>query len=217
MARKNLRMVAGRPLVAWSIEEARKSTYVDRLIVSSEDPEIIRHCLEGGCDVPFVRPAELATDESTGRQVMRHAVENLPGYDYLVYLQPTSPLRSATDIDGCIERLIKTGSKTCVSVSETKTHPRWTYWLDDNERLSPVLKTDEFVSQRQQLRKAYVLNGAVYAVETRLLMESGHFSLDGSSAYIMPVERSLDVDTEYDFRFAEMLLKERITADKKST
>ena len=119
MPRKNIRDAAGKPLIAWSIEAAKKSRYVDRLVLSSEDSAIIDVARTWGCEVPFVRPPELASDEADSMQVVRHAIDSLPErYDYLVLLQPTSPMRLAADIDVAIERCVNTGAQACVSVCE---------------------------------------------------------------------------------------------------
>ena len=105
--RKNIKPLAGKPLIAWTIEEAKKSKYIDRLILSSEDEEIIRIAKKWGCEVPFVRPKEFAEDETSGIEPILHAIETLSEkYDYVCLLQPTSPLRTVNDIDGCIKKCI---------------------------------------------------------------------------------------------------------------
>ena len=100
--RKNIIDVGGKPLIAWTIEEARKSKYIDRLILSSDDREIIEIAKRWGCEVPFEQPAEMARDGTPGIAPVLHAIEMLPDYDYVVLLQPTSPLRQVEDVDGCI-------------------------------------------------------------------------------------------------------------------
>jgi CMP-N,N'-diacetyllegionaminic acid synthase len=106
VARKNIREVRGKPLIAWTIEEARRSIYLDRLVLSSEDTEIMEIARSFGCEVPFRRPEELAADDTPGIDPVLHALRELPGFDYVALLQPTSPLRTAEDIDGCIERCV---------------------------------------------------------------------------------------------------------------
>ena len=124
--RKNIKLLAGKPLIAWTIDEAKKSIYIDRLILSSEDEEIIRIAKEWGCEAPFIRPAELAEDNTPGIDVVIHAIDALKEkYDYLVLLQPTSPLRKVEDIDRCIETCIDRNVPACISVSETMNHPYW--------------------------------------------------------------------------------------------
>jgi N-acylneuraminate cytidylyltransferase len=118
--RKNLRDVAGRPLIAWTIAAARGSSHIDRLVLSSDDEEIMETARRHGCDVPFRRPAELATDEADSMAVVMHAVETLAErYDYVVLLQPTSPLRASADIDGAIATCLRHMAPSCVTVCRT--------------------------------------------------------------------------------------------------
>lgn len=203
--RKNIRDAVGKPLIAWTIDEAKKSKYIDRLIVSSEDKEIITIAESWGCEAPFVRPEELARDDTPGVEPVLHAVKMLPGYDYIVLLQPTSPLRSAEDIDGCIEQCIKRQANTCVSVTEPDKNPYWMYELDEHGRLYPVIKTDKAILRRQDLPKVYVLNGAVYVTKCDWLLINKALITAETIAYLMPKERSLDIDGELDFVLLEAL------------
>lgn len=109
LPRKNVLQVAGRPLIAWTIEAALKSNIVDRVVLSSDDNEIIETAKSWGCSVPFRRPAHLANDTASSMQVVLHALEQLPGFDYVILLQPTSPLRTASDIDAAFHELKSTG------------------------------------------------------------------------------------------------------------
>ena len=130
LPRKNVLLLGGRPLLAWSILAARGSAHVDRIVVSSEDREIIETAREWGAEVPFVRPAELARDETSGMDVVLHALDQAgQGFDYVVLVQPTSPLRTPQDIDACLERCLETGAPACVSVCEPAKSPHWMYTL----------------------------------------------------------------------------------------
>ncbi len=207
MPRKNIREVGGKPLIAWTIEETKKSKYIDRLILSSEDYEIIQVAKEWGCDVPFVRPAELARDDTPGVEPVLHALRQLPGYDYVVLLQPTSLLRSVQDIDGCIEKCISTNSKSCVSVTEPEKSPYWMYKFDEGGKLCPLLgAANELVTRRQDLPKVYALNGAVFVAEREWLIQERAFLTKETLGYEMPHERSMDIDTELDFILCGLLL-----------
>lgn len=104
--RKNIRNLAGKPLIAWTIEEAKKSKYINRVILSSDDNEIIEIAKNYNCEVPFVRPKNIAEDNTPGIDPVLHAIKQCPGYDYVVLLQPTSPLRTVEDIDGCIRYML---------------------------------------------------------------------------------------------------------------
>ncbi len=203
--RKNIKNVAGKPLIAWTIEEAKKSKYIDRLVLSSEDEEIIAVAETWGCEAPFVRSPELAQDDTPGVEPVLHAVKMLPGYDYVVLLQPTSPLRSAEDIDGCIEQCITRQVNTCVSVTEPDKSPYWMYELEGDGRLAPVITTDKAYLRRQDLPKVYVLNGAVYVTKCDWLLINKTLVTAETIAYLMPKERSLDIDGELDFVLLEVL------------
>jgi CMP-N,N'-diacetyllegionaminic acid synthase len=210
--RKNIRSLTGKPLIAWTVEEAKKSQYIDRLIVSSEDAEIIRTAQHYGCEAPFVRPVELAADETSGIDPVLHALETLPEhYDLVVLLQPTSPLRTVDDIDGCIRRCVEQGAPFCVSVTEVDKHPFWMFTLPENNVLQPLLPADgETRSRRRQdLPPVYVLNGAVYVADTQQLQQHRTFVTADTAGYVMPKERSADIDTETDFLLCDILLRKR--------
>ena len=197
--RKNIKEVGGKPLIAWTIEEAKKSKYIDRLILSSENDEIIAVARQWGCEVPFVRPMELARDDTPGIEPVLHAIETLPEkYDYVVMLQPTSPLRKAGDIDGCIECCIQNGAPACVSVTQPDHNPYWMFAIGKEGQLKPLIAAKPLISRRQNLPKVYALNGAVYVARREWLKEKRNFVSEETLAYVMDRERSLDIDSEYD-------------------
>lgn len=205
--RKNIREVGGKPLIAWTIEEAKKSKYIDRLILSSEDAEIIEVAKRWGCEVPFIRPEELAQDDTPGVETVLHTIKMLPGYDFVLLLQPTSPLRSVDDIDGCLEKCIETKANSCVTVTEAAKSPFWMYYLNEQDLLEPIIKTDKKYNNRQELPTLYELNGAVYVANKNWLINNRSFRSEHTTAYIMPKERSVDIDSEIDFGFIEFLLR----------
>ena len=207
LPRKNVHDLAGKPLIAWTIEAGLKSEYLDRLILSSEDDEIIRVAEAHGCDVPFRRPDELAEDETSSMDALLHALQQVSGYDYVVLLQPTSPLRSAEDIDACIERIYDSGAPACVSVTNTPKPPHWMYTLKDGYRLTPVLHDEEGVTRRQDAPPIYVLSGAVYVADTEWLMEHKSFMHADTVAYVIPSGRSIDIDNKLDIRIAESVIE----------
>lgn len=204
--RKNLREVGGKPLLAWTIEAGKKSRYIDRLILSSEDGEIISTARSWSCEVPFARPAELARDETPAIDAVLHAVDLLPEkYDYVMLLQPTAPLRRAADIDGCLEACLDHQAPACVTVAEVDQSPFWMYRLDAS-RLVPLIEQQRLTYRRQDLQPVYILNGAVYVAQTPWLQQHRTFLTAATVAHIMPRERSLDVDTELDLKICELLL-----------
>lgn len=208
--RKNIREVAGKPLIAWSIEEAKKSTYIDRLVLSSDDKEIIEVAKSWGCEVPFVRPAELAQDDTPGIDPVLHALNELPGYDIVVLLQTTSPLRSAADIDGCIAHCVANRANACVSVTAAEQSPYWMVTLDTQGAMQPLLPRDDVYTRRQDLPPVYILNGAVYVANCAWLRGHKTFLTDETLGYVMPQERSLDIDTERDLQVSDMALQKKI-------
>jgi len=202
---KNIRILAGKPLIAWTIEEAKKSKYIDRLILSSEDSEIIKVAIEWGCEVPFVRPSELARDDTPSIELVIHAINTLnEKYDYIVLLQPTSPLRTVEDIDCCIELCICSNALSCVSVVEVNQHPNWMFKINSKGKIEHYEK-NEIKCSRQQLPTLYMLNGAVYVANTDFLIKHKSFLHEDTHAYIMPPNRSIDVDSELDLAFTELL------------
>ncbi|KOS66678.1 acylneuraminate cytidylyltransferase [Lysinibacillus contaminans] len=206
--RKNIKDLAGKPLIAWTIEEAKKSKYIDRVILSSEDDEIIEVAKKYGCEVPFKRPLELAQDDTPGIEPVLHALEQCPGYDYVVLLQPTSPLRTVGDIDGCIEKLLTSGEDFCVSVTESDKSPYWMYKIE-NDKMVPLLKQEKRIVRRQELPKVYALNGAVYVGKVKKLVQRKSFIDASTKAYVMKFSNSLDIDTELDLLFANIILEKK--------
>jgi CMP-N-acetylneuraminic acid synthetase len=199
-------LFCGKPLIAWTIEAALAAESVDTVIVSTEDDEIGRIAREFGASVPFMRPAELASDETPGIEPVLHAIDRLPGYDSVVLLQPTSPLRSSADIDGCVRLATKRGAPAAVTVSEASKHPYWMYTLQDGERLSPLIKKAT-VRNRQALPPVYALNGAAYYAKTEWLRAAGNFVTEETVGYVMPPERSVDLDSALDWEYGELLMK----------
>lgn len=206
---KNIMSLAGKPLIAWSIEAATACLEVDRLILSSDDEQIMATARTLGCEVPFVRPASLASDQASGIDVILHALQVLPEkYDWVVVLQPTSPLRKAEDITACLQLCIQHHAPASVTVVAGKS-PYWSYFLDADQSMMPILGKDNTQTGRQQLPPAYTLNGAVYVARCDWFQQHRAFVTAETRAHIMSVERSVDVDTVVDFKLAGLLLEER--------
>jgi CMP-N,N'-diacetyllegionaminic acid synthase len=214
---KNLKLLGGKPLLHYSIEAAN-DTPLDRLILSTEDPKIADAARALGCEVPFMRPAELARDETPHLPVIQHAAKWLLEHqdykaDIVLILQPTSPLRSSADIAAALRMLELSGADSVVSVNEVPphAHPMRMLRVDANGEAvlfatgQPVRKR---INRRQDLPKAWVMNGAVYACRTEVLF-AAEPSLYGDRvvAYPMPVERSISIDTPEDWEDAERALE----------
>ncbi|EGQ27041.1 N-acylneuraminate cytidylyltransferase [Sporosarcina newyorkensis 2681] len=209
--RKNLRNLAGKPLIAWTIEAAAKSKYLDRILLSSDDNEIIELAKSYGCEVPFVRPAHLATDDAISADVILHALDAITPYDYVIMLQPTSPLRTTEDIDLCIETLVNKKAKSCVSISESSESPYWMFKLDDEAKIDAFVK-EEIIPRRQDLPIVYSLNGAVYIAEINWFKKKKTFLTNETVGFIMPRNRSYDIDTNEDFLMCEYSLDDKYSS-----
>lgn len=197
--RKNLRQVGGKPLIAWTIEQALAVPGLDRIVVSSDDHEILSVAREWGADTPFVRPAELASDTTPGVDPVLHALEQLPGYDVVVLLQPTSPLRRPDDIAGCLRHTFASGAPACISVTIAEPSPCWMFRMDAATRLRPLLDEGPLPTRRQDLVPVYVINGAIYVAAVDWLRQHRTFVTPETVGFVMPPDRSLDLDTEEDF------------------
>lgn len=210
---KNIRMLAGKPLIAWSIEAAKASNYVDRLIVSTDSSEIADTARQWDAEVPFLRPAHLATDEAKGMEVVFHAMDQMGSWlspaSLFLLLQPTSPLRTSQDIDQAVELFFQKDAKAIVSVCEVDHHPWWTNSLPTDGSMASFMRPELHTTNRQALPVHYRLNGAIYLADVDFLRETGTFLAQGCYAYTMPRERSVDIDSLLDFRLAELLLGER--------
>ena len=203
--RKNVRPIAGKPLIAWTIEAARAARGIDTVVVTTEDAEIADVARSWGAEIPFLRPAELAADETPGVDPVLHAIEMLPEHDAVVLLQPTSPLRTAADIEGLLALVAQADAPSAVSICEPDSHPSWMYRLDEDGRLAPLLQIPP-AARRQDLPPVYSLNGAIYYARTAWLRERRNFLGAETVGYRMPGERSVDIDGPLDWRLAELLL-----------
>ena len=201
---KNIYPLAGKPLIAHSILAAREATAVSNVYLSSDDAEIIAVAREYGCQVPFVRDAYLASDTATSIDVVLDALNRLPAHDIWVLLQPTSPLRTAHDIDSVIGIMTATGIHSCVSVVETVDHPWLVYRPSEDGGLLPYCDMPGTVSRRRQdLPGAYILNGAIYAFRPDWVMAEQKLVGDGTRFWPMPSDRSVDIDEMDDIAAAE--------------
>lgn len=214
---KNILPLLGKPLIAWTIEQGLASRYVDRLIVSTDDLEIADLSRKAGAEVPFIRPAPLASDTASSLDVIDHAfseVQNNPDtYDYLLLLEPTSPLRDPSDIDTCVERLIgHPVAKSIVSVAALESaHPDFNMVIDPETQCLRKTRPVDFTGsvRRQNLTAIFFFEGTIYLSDVSTLLKERTFYHDRTLGYIVPRWKSLEIDEFPDLICAEALLKAR--------
>lgn len=209
LPRKNLLDLNGKPLVAWSIEAGLNSKYMDKVVVTSDDADILNIAKYYGV-LSINRPIELSSDTATTFDAVEHAIENIKYYDYVVLLQPTSPLRTEWHIDKAIEFLINKEADAIVSVCEMDHSPLWSNTLDETLSMSEFLTKSIKNKRSQDLDSYYRINGAIYICDTKkLLKEKGFFIENGIYAFKMDRETSIDIDNEIDFQLADLILKSK--------
>ena len=207
LPRKNILDLCGKPLISWSIEAALKSKYISKVVVSSDDEEILNISSNFGADI-IKRPYELANDTATTFDTVKHTIDNFENYDYIVLLQPTSPLRNEKHIDEAIELLEEKQADAIVSVCEMDHSPLWSNTLPKDGNMRGFLREEILNKRSQDLEKYYRLNGAIYICKTDKLLENKSFFLkDNIFAYIMDRKSSIDIDEEIDFLFAEKVIE----------
>lgn len=206
---KNIRTFAGKPLIAWTVLAARQSRYIDRIVVSSDAAEIISAAVQVGAEAPFIRPIELSADSSTSVDVALHALNALEEkYDLLLLLQPTSPLRNVSDIDLSL-RLSADKGLPVASVSTPFQAPKDFHLIDGEGLIRDFPCAHHKASQGIGQPGAVCTTGAIYVVHTDVFRRELSFAGPGTLAYFMPPERSIDIDTELDFKLAEFLHLQR--------
>ena len=205
--RKNIKDLGGKPLIAWSIEAARGVKKISKLIVSTDDEDIASIARGLDVDVPFLRPRELALDGTAGVAPILHAIELFPEFSWVLVLQPTSPFRSAVDIENIINLCLESDSPSAVSLCEATSHPYWTYKLSESNGLSPFMPEGSGIACRQDLPAAYMVNGALYLAQCDWLRQQKGFIGPETLGYVMPLNRSIDLDTQSDWERAEFLMK----------
>lgn len=210
--RKNVRNFLGKPLVAWSIEAALNANSVNQVVVSTNDKEIMEASSKYGADIPLIRPDNISQDDSTRNQVVNHVLSQFNNLDYIVVLQPTSPLRTSQHIDQAFNLLLRSGADACVSVVPQHAPPEWTFTLTEDSKLEP-LPGYVIKPLRQKVSKYYALNGAIYITKVENFLNSPEldpFVGSNSIAYVMPEELSVDIDNENDWFMAEQLMRKTI-------
>jgi CMP-N,N'-diacetyllegionaminic acid synthase len=211
--RKNVALLLGKPLLAYTAEAALASKKLTRTVLSTDDAEIATIGQQLGLEVPFPRPAELAKDDTPTIPVLQDVVRRLEAmgesYDAILTLQPTNPLRRVSDIDGAIDLLERTGADSVISFSDVgERHPARMKWIDAEGRVSDPAFAEEFEGKpRQQLNKLYLRDGSIYLTRRAVLMQQNSLKGADCRAWIIPEERSRNIDTPFDMQVAELVLR----------
>jgi CMP-N,N'-diacetyllegionaminic acid synthase len=207
---KNIKNLGGKPLIVRTIEAAKNAILKGDVVVSTDSEEIASVAKNAGAIVPFLRPAHLAADETPTMDVLFHFLElekkKNNNYELIILLQPTSPLRTAEDINNAYALLKERNAPAVVSVCECDHHPLWSNELPENLSMKNFMRPEVRGKNRQQLPKYYMLNGAIYIAQTDYLQKHKTFIADETIASIMPKERSVDIDSEADFVLAEYFI-----------
>lgn len=213
--RKNIRPLCGKPLLAYTADAALASVRLARTILSTDDEEIADIGRSLGLDVPFIRPVELAEDATATFPVILHAVAKLESqderYEAICLLQPTNPLRSAEDIDNCIEILETSGADSVISILPVPHvyNPKWVYWRSPNGEMTLSSGDTEPVTRRQDLPPAFHREGSVYVTKRTVLSEFGNLYGRNVRGYEMDEANSINIDTQDDWERAEGMIKNR--------
>ncbi len=210
---KNIKEISGKPLIAYSIEQAKRSKYIDRVIVSTENRKIADISRQYGAEVPFMRPRELATDDCSIIDVLLHTMEWMEKregfkFNILVLLHATAPLRTSEDIDNSIKLLVDKKAANVFSVAEAHRNPYFNMVEIRKDGTAGLVKKGSFVT-RQSAPRVFDMNASIYVWWKDVLKKGKSVFLKKSRVYVMPGERSVDIDDYLDFRIAEMLMKEK--------
>lgn len=208
---KNIILLEGKPLINYTIETAIKSSYIDRVVVTTDSDKIAEVAMEAGADVPFKRPAELAADSSKTLDAVLHAInwldDNDRHYDILVLLQPTQPLRNISDIDDALEKFEAMNEQALVSICEVDDNPVLIRTINDHGLMDNLINMNSDI-RRQDMPIYYKLNGAVYINKIDEINENTSFN-DNPVPYLMAKERSVDIDDLDDLEMAKILIRRK--------
>ena len=208
---KNLKLLGKKPLICWTIDNALRSASVDRVIVTTNCPDIKKVAQAAGAELPFIRPQSLAQDDSTTTDVIMHAAENLAleDDDLVSILQPTSPFRTAHHIDEAFALLHSKDAEGIVSITTPKHHPLWSNTLPEDGCMQDFIKPSFLNRRSQDLPQYFSLNGAIFLYKVgAFYREKGIFYSSKVFGYEMSLDHSIDIDDKYDFITAQTLLSE---------
>jgi N-acylneuraminate cytidylyltransferase len=212
--RKNLRLLAGKPLIAHAIDVGRQSRWIERVVVSTEDAEIAAVARQFGADVPFLRPAELATDTAPEWLAWHHAIRAVNAasdrgpIDVFVSIPATAPLRSVQDVDACITALLESDADIVITVTEAQRNPYFNMVVVDDSGRARVVMAGSGVVRRQDAPAVYDMTTVAYAARPEFVLRASSLFEGRVHAVVVPRRRALDIDDELDLRMAELLLSD---------
>ena len=219
--KKNLRLLAGKPLIGWAIEVARNCRSLDRVIVSTEDAEIAEVARKCGAEVPFIRPQELAEDNSPELGVWQHALRTLEAVDgklpeVVVSVPTTSPARDPEDVEACIAELLRFEADLCLTVRPAQRNPFFNMIKLEDGWASLVISTAAATFRRQDAPTLYDITTVAYAARSKYVLGAQRLLEGKIRAVVVPAERAVDIDSELDLAFADFLMKSRGKNNSKS-
>ena len=209
LVNKNILNFNKKPLIAWTIEAALKSKYLDEVFVNSDCKKILKISYKYGANIPFVRPKKLSGDTTIAMDVILHSIKKInkeKKYKYILWLQPTSPLRNNLDIDNMIEEYFKRKYKIILSAKKSENPIDWTLKIQKDYKIKNY-KNYSNIKNRQDYQNSFIPNGAMYFSDIQYLIKKRSFYTDSTTLFEMPVERSIDIDNLFDFNLAEYLMK----------
>ena len=214
---KNIHLLAGKPLIAYAIETAFQSEFIGRVVVSTDDEKIAQVAQDCGAEVPFVRPKELAQNNSPEWLAWQHAIQTLKEQDkgreldVFVSIPPTAPLRAVEDVDNAIQTFLESDADIVITMKNASCHPSFNMvTLDELNCAKLVMPIDKQITRRQDAPPVYDMTTVAYAANPKFIMGSKAVFEGRVKAVIIPEERALDIDTELDFQFAEYLMTNRM-------
>jgi CMP-N,N'-diacetyllegionaminic acid synthase len=212
--RKNIRMLGGKPLISYAITAALNAKNIDRVIVTTEDKEIANIASSNGAEIPFLRPKELAQDDSKAIDAYIYTVEKLneeldEKISSFIVILPTNPFVISEDIDNAIQLFKNKNADSVMSYTDASHPPLWAKKISEDLKVSNYFDLKDQLLNRQDIPHAYMPNGSIFIFRLSLLKSNRYLS-DNSYGYIMPRERSIDIDTYLDFEYAEFLMKNQI-------
>lgn len=212
---KNIKELCGKPLIAWSIEAGLKSKYLDEVMVTTDSKDIADIAKQYGASVPFLRPDVLASDTATSFDAIKHTIEFYKNefakeFDYIVLLEPTSPLREARDINIAIEQLFNSNADSIVGICKTEDqNPAFLVFKNEKDFISGYENHDMKVLRRQDIKDVYFFEGTIYISKTDVLLNKKTFYHENTIGYVVPKYKSLEIDDIDDFIMVEAIMKHK--------